>query len=138
MYVCVAGNGEMLGFFSVSTHTPLPVWPCRPNKQGRACISMSKVPFFSILGQRTHWFWSRSPFCSKLGHLFRIFRSPSYLGTMYFSLPFIPSNQLISAQMESTCFKGILTCALFLKSRDFRDIKNYIRERFPKKRGGKN
>jgi len=42
-----------------------------------------------------------------------------------------------SAQMESTCFKGILTCALFLKSRDFRDIKNYIRERFPKKEGEK-
>ena len=36
----------------------------------------------------------------------------------------------------STCFKGILTCALFLKSRDFRDIKNYIRERFNKE-GGK-
>ena len=32
---------------------------------------------------------------------------------------------------------GILTCALFLKSRDFRDIKNYIRERFPKKEGEK-
>ena len=43
-----------------------------------------------------------SPFCSKLGHLFRIFRSPSYLGTMCFSLPFIPSNQLISAQIYST------------------------------------
>ena len=56
---------------------------------------------------------------------------------MCFSLPSIPSNQLISAQMESTCFKGILTCALFLKSRDFRDIKNYIRERFPKKEGEK-
>ena len=97
----------------------------------------SQCGHVSILGQRTHWFWSRSPFCSKLGHLFRFFRSPSYLGTMYFSLPFIPSNQLISAQMESTCFKGILTCALFLKSRDFRDIKNYIRERFPKKEGEK-
>ena len=43
----------------------------------------------------------------------------------------------ITAQKESTCFKGILTCALFLKSRDFRDIKNYIRERFPKKEGEK-
>ena len=53
-----------------------------------------------------------------------------------FRLPSIPSNQLISAQMESTCFKGILTCALFLKSRDFRDIKIYIREMF-KKEGGK-
>ena len=61
--------------------------------------------------------------------VFRIFRSPSYLGTMCFSLPFIPNNQLISAQMEST---WILTCALFLKNRDFRDIKNYIRERFEK------
>ena len=60
----------------------------------------------------------------------RIFR----LGTMCFSLPSIPSNQLISAQMESTCFKGILTCALFLKSRDFRDIKNYIRERCKKRK----
>ena len=83
MYVCVAGNGEMLGFF----------------------------PFFPPT------------------IVFRIFRSPSYLGTMCFSLPFIPNNQLISAQMEST---WILTCALFWKSRDFRDIKNYIRERFKK------
>ena len=61
--------------------------------------------------------------------VFRIFRSPSYLGTMCFSLPFIPNNQRISAQLENT---WILPCALFWKSRDFRDIKNYIRERFKK------
>ena len=48
----------------------------------------------------------------------------------------IPSNQLISAQMESTCFKGILTCALFLKSRDFRDIKLH-QGKVPKKKRGK-
>ena len=67
MYVCVAGNGEMLVFFFLSSFFPPTI-------------------------------------------VFRIFRSSSYLGTMCFSLPFIPNNQLISAQMEST---WILTCALF-------------------------
>jgi len=60
-----------------------------------------------------------------------------YLGHKGLLAPTHPSQcgHVARINRGAPVFTGI--CGKFLKSRDFRDIKNYIRERFPKKEGEK-
>ena len=97
------------------------VWTCMQNLSNWIAAPHNILMLFLALYCT---YWAPSPFC-----MLCTCPKSCFGGLNEQSGYLVPNNQLISAQMEST---WILTCALFWKSRDFRDIKNYIRERFKK------